>query len=429
MNKSKGVALWLGLLTAGACGGTKNAGPSGPSANIVSDVDFTKLDEVCPGEPRLDQCEGVTPRIKFVVKDETGKPLPNVLVGTYPEEPKRNADNFPAEDGLKRKKYYSTCTNASGEAAICPLDAAKTSVANVLALKPGYTLGQTGKVTYTASEDKTVELTISKDTAAVKSKVLILACERGRVRDPLTFVREHVHYTIAPFGKAIDHLLRDTNKPLEFFDTLYLGKSCASSEAWGELLVPEKNKRLWDWVSAGGLLFLAQLEDAGWSRGVNGCADAATSCSGELFPPELRFDLFPESPCNDLKSGSVVASSHPTMSGVDFTGWSHNSPSSPTKTETRVAYNLIKKDTVDAAKWTVLAEGPIAGAVVDECSAIGAGTGVLAMEATYGKGKVYVGNHAWETGSQGDISGGQVDPKGVVAKNGVFNYLKAHAPQ
>ena len=75
---------------------------------------------------------------------------------------------------------------------------------------------------------------------------------------------------------------------------------------------------------------MAQLEDSGWSRGVNGCADAATSCSGDIFPADMRFDLYPESPCNDLRSGTVVVPDHPTMVGVDLTDWRHNSPSTPT---------------------------------------------------------------------------------------------------
>ena len=150
--KMKHVAVATFLI---ACSEAKpGTSPIDKPPTVVSDVDFTALDELCPGEPRVDECAGITPRLDFIVTDESGAPLANVLVGSYPEEPKRDATVFPAKDGLGRAKYYGTCTNAEGKASICPLDPAKTSIQTIVGLKAGYQLASTGKETYEATEVK-----------------------------------------------------------------------------------------------------------------------------------------------------------------------------------------------------------------------------------------------------------------------------------
>jgi hypothetical protein len=340
-----------------------------------------------------------------------------------PRRAQRDAAAFPEKDGQGRKITYGTCTNAEGKASICPFDATKTSVQNIIALKAGYKVGSLGKTTYAADSVVNATITLEANPAATKEKILIMACERGNVRDPLTFARENIHYTVAPFAKVIDTLLQDSAKPLEYFDTLYIGKSCSSREAWGELLVPEKRERLHKWIEAGGLVFLAQQDDDLWSRGVNGCPDSATYCPMEFLPTELQFDIYPTK-CNDFRSGTILEPTHPTMQAVDLNAWNYNSPSSPTTAEKKTSYNAIVRSTVKTDYWKILAVAPAAGAA-GECADVATDQAVVAMEGTYGEGKIYVGEHGWETGSQGDISGGMTEAKAIVAKNRVIEYLKA----
>src|SRR5262249_15033896 len=144
--------------------------------------------------------------------------------------------NYPVNDATNRRYQYDACTNAQGKATICGFDPAHvTAGINLLdlyALQPGglsgtaYNRGATGPFTINSSSTAIQkDITLTPDTAATNEKVLLLTCQ-GWHREASLLTRNHVKWTMAPFGKALDYLHQatmDNVPPLTDFDTIAIG--------------------------------------------------------------------------------------------------------------------------------------------------------------------------------------------------------------
>jgi hypothetical protein len=404
---------------------------TGPDAGPVAKPEY------CPGKDWVAECAGATPRLEVSVVDETGAPVPNVLVYQFPMNLlKESIDTqlYPAQDGLERKIQYDACTGPEGKVTICGFDPASLPVTarEIVAVKSGYTRGTTGEVAIAAGDVKQLAIKMDKNPSATDERILTMTCQNWH-REVSLLASEDVQFTMAPFGKAIDTLVPDPAHPLRDFDTFFVGLDASMWQCFGELLVPEKNAKLIEWVKAGGLLFFGQQNDSKFARST-GCPTSANVCPNEVLPPDYRFELLAEKGgCNDFVSGQPMDTSHMLTDGITDWTWEYNEAKEglSTKTKKNLAFDAVNGATVNRKMWSVLVAGPSDSAEIDKKTAdcgteyAGSESAIHLMEASLGKGKILVGQSAYEQGSQGYHTGGLTDPAAIAAMQNVIKYLKA----
>jgi hypothetical protein len=384
----------------------------------------------CPGHPdHLDfvaACEGVVPRVKVTVRDERGAPVEGALVFPFPQTLEKNLLDpvrFPALDGLGQTIGYDACTNESGVAVLCGFGDAVVDQVRVVA--PRHAFFATGSIAMTSTTVIDLSVALTR-TSAPEPRVLVMTCEPHH-REPTLLQRANIPFAMAPIGSVVDELPR--------FDVLVVGFACNKHESFGELLVRERNAALLEWVARGGLLFIAQQNDARWSRGT-GCPCEARACPKMVLPPAYRFELLPENEkCNDY-TGATVAAADPLVDRVpSWEGWRYTEQIAPDDQRSFVCLDCIDGSSVDRSVWDVLLTArPTAGDARPkaECPARALGPydadglHVALMKARYGDGLVVVAHHAWEQGSEGVTvpPGGFSDPNAEAARDAVLELLR-----
>ncbi len=439
----------LSVLVLSACPAPPPPPPPPPPAAAISGCSS--------GRSWVVECAGEATRIDWLVVDEQGAPVENVLVnfggggaggGVKGLPYKRDTNTYPSKTTEFDNGYDLVCTNEEGRASMCFFDTTALPFTTVIeglstghhAVKSGYAIFNSNEAfTLAEGEVKTIQVTLKVNAAATEEKILLVPGNGNGNKEPLALAGKDLRFSIPDTGKIMETLLADPSNPLRDFDTLILGDSRANNVDMFELLDATNKDLLFEWVNAGGLLIFDQPNDTGWSKTSN-CPASFTLCAKDIFPTDYQFDMLYDNNCNNVETGDIFDASHPFVAGLatplaNFAFSNYYTTGSGTS-------SLLAADTIDARTvnknvWKVLIAGPSSDTEVTakqaSCkppyNAYGKNEQVILMEANYGAGKILINRTQAVSYISALLNNGTSDPKLETLMNNYVAYLRAHQPQ